>query len=72
MINQSNTNMLEAVHVHYHGITNELVSVQWRRDLEMYEVQRYSDLGRLYIAVMSMDRILADRGTEKWEFLGVL
>jgi hypothetical protein len=64
--------MTEAIHVHYNPKINQMVSVQYRSDLELYEVQRYCDLGRLYIAVMSMDRIMSDSKNEVWEFLGVL
>jgi hypothetical protein len=72
MINQTNFQMSQAIHVSYNAKTNQMVSVQYRTDLEMYEVHLYGDLGRLSLSIMSMDRILEDRGNDKWDFLGTL
>jgi hypothetical protein len=72
MINQPNVKMVEAIHIHYNAQLNELVSAQWRADLEIYEVHRYCELGRISLALMSMDRIIEASKGEQWEFIGVL
>ncbi len=65
----TNHQLSEAVHIFYNCSTNVLCSVKYRRDLETYEVLR-SDV--TYIQLMSMDLIIERRGTEKWEFIGVI
>ena len=60
-----------ASHCFYNPRTNEMVLTHYRRDLEMYEVIR-GNYERTITFVMSMDRILEERGNEVWEFLGVL
>lgn len=68
----TNAQFSDATHVFYNGKTNEMVSIHYREDLEMFQVELYSEFGRLYVSIMSMDRIYEDSKGETWEFLGVL
>lgn len=70
----TNIQMADTIHIFYNPNTNVMASVQYRRDLELYEVMQWCDEGRSSISVMSMDRILDERkkGKTQWDFLGIL
>lgn len=65
----SNVQFSNATHVFYNPETNCMASIQYKAELNLFEILR-SDVS--YVQYMSMNRIIESRGTEPWEFLGIL
>lgn len=58
-----------ATHVFYNPETNCMVSIQYKPELNLFEILR-SDV--TYVQYMSMNRIIEKRENETWDFLGIL
>ena len=68
----NNVQYSDATHIFYNPETNRMVSIQFSKTVEMFEVQVWHENGRLSRSYMSMVRILEEKENQPWEFLGIL
>lgn len=72
MTDFTNAELNLLTHVFYNGRTNEMLFVDYMPDLEVFANKRYSEDGAFAVELCSLQRLVNDRRTEMWEFLGVL